>query len=73
MYEALVSFDRNLFLALNSPLGPTADAFMVWVADRFIWIPLYVFLAVVLYRKFGFQSLFMILFAGAMIFMSDQG
>ena len=73
MYEALVSFDRNLFLALNGSFGPIADVFMVWVADRFIWIPLYVFLAVILYRKFGLQSLFMILFAGAMIFMSDQG
>jgi undecaprenyl-diphosphatase len=73
MYEALVSFDRNLFLALNSSLGPSFDTFMVWVADRFIWIPLYALLAFMLVRKFGFQSLYMILFAGLMITISDQG
>lgn len=73
MYEALISFDRNLFLAMNGPMGPTMDALMVWAADRFIWIPFYVFLAVLLFRKYGVQALYMTLFAGVLILLSDQG
>lgn len=73
MYEALVDFDRNLFLALNSMHTPFMDAVMWWITDRFIWIPLYVFLAWFLYKKFGNQSFFMVLFAAILITLSDQG
>jgi undecaprenyl-diphosphatase len=73
MYEALISFDRNLFLAMNGSWGPGMDSLMAWIADRFIWIPLYVILAILLFRKFGSHALYMILFAGVMIFLSDQG
>jgi len=73
MYEALVSFDRNLFLAMNGPMGSTMDWLMAWAADRFIWIPFYVFLATLLFRKYGMQALYMTLFAGVLILLSDQG
>ena len=73
MYEALVDFDRNLFLALNSMHSPMMDSIMWWVADRFIWIPFYIFLAYFLYKKFGNQALFMVLFAVLLITLSDQG
>jgi undecaprenyl-diphosphatase len=73
MIETLVNFDRNLFLILNGMHSTFMDAFMWWVADRFIWIPLYVMLAVFLVRKFGNQGYFMILFAALLIIISDQG
>lgn len=72
MYESLVNFDRNFFLALNSFHTPFMDSVMWWVADRFIWIPFYVFLAFFLYRKFGQQAIIMILFASVLILLSDQ-
>lgn len=72
MYESLVNFDRNLFMALNSLHSPLMDTVMWWVADRFIWIPFYILLAYFLYRKFGQQAIIMILFASVLILLSDQ-
>ena len=73
MYETFVNFDRNLFMALNSMHSGFMDTIMWWAADRFIWIPFYILLAVFLYRKFGTQSIVMILFAAILITLSDQG
>lgn len=73
MIETLVNFDRNLFLFINSMHSEFMDAIMWWVADRFIWIPLYVVLAVFLVRKYGKQGYFMVIFAALLIVLSDQG
>jgi undecaprenyl-diphosphatase len=73
MLDSIISFDRNLFLALNGNHSPLLDTIMFVVADRFVWIPVYLFLAFILYRKFGNQALFMILFAAILITLSDQG
>jgi len=59
-------------MALNSMNTPFLDPVMWWIADKYIWIPLYVFLGVFLYRKFGKPSLFMMLFASILIIISDQ-
>lgn len=73
MIETLVNFDRSLFLALNGFNSPFMDKFMFWVSDTLIWIPLYIALVIFLVRKFGFQSLYMILFVILLIVTSDQG
>lgn len=73
MYESLVDFDRNLFLALNSMHSPVMDSIMWWVTDKFIWIPFYAFLAYFLWKKFGNQAVFMVLFAAVLVTLSDQG
>ncbi|MBL0339522.1 MAG: phosphatase PAP2 family protein [Bacteroidetes bacterium] len=54
---------------MNSPF---MDDFMFWAADKFIWIPLYIFLAIFLVKKFGLSSLYMILFVVLLIVSSDQ-
>jgi undecaprenyl-diphosphatase len=72
MYETIVNFDRNLFSLINSMNSPLMDSVMWWIADKFIWIPLYLLLAFFLYRKFGKPSLFMILFVALLIVISDQ-
>src|SRR6187399_3683791 len=48
------------------------DSVMFWVADRFVWIPLYIVLAVFLVRKFGNQGYMMIVFTVLLILISDQ-
>src|SRR5688572_4314824 len=73
MLETLVNFDRNLFLILNGMNSEFMDNVMFWVADKFIWIPLYVVLAVFLVRKFGNQGYMMIVFAILLTLISDQG
>jgi undecaprenyl-diphosphatase len=72
MIETFVNFDHSLFLALNGMHNEFMDAVMQWIADRFIWIPLYVLLAVYLYRKFGKQAFVMIFFGGILVLISDQ-
>ena len=71
--ETLINFDRNLFLILNGMHSDFMDIVMYWVAERFIWLPLYVFLAIFLVRKFGNQGYFMIVFTVLLILISDQG
>lgn len=73
MIETLINFDRNLFLIINSLHSDFLDSVMFWIADRFIWMPLYVSLAVFLVREYGKQGYIMILFAGLLIVLSDQG
>ena len=72
MFETLVNFDRNFFMALNSMHTPFMDTVMWWIADKFIWLPLYILLAVFLFLKYGKPSVFMILFAALLIIISDQ-
>jgi undecaprenyl-diphosphatase len=73
MFETLVNIDRGLFKAINSLHNNFFDQVMWWATDKFIWIPLYLLLAVFLFRKFGRLGLFMILFAALLITLSDQG
>nr|HMT30518.1 phosphatase PAP2 family protein [Bacteroidia bacterium] len=72
MIETLVNFDRDLFLALNGLNTPILDSVMFWIADKFIWIPLYLALMIFLVKKFKMQSLYMILFVILLIVASDQ-
>lgn len=72
MLETLINFDRNLFTLINGMHSPFFDTLMFWVADRFIWIPLYAFLAFYLIKSFGKQGIFMVLFAALLIVISDQ-
>ena len=73
MLETLVNLDRNLFLLFNGMNSGFMDSLMFWVADRFIWIPLYVILAIFLVRNFGNQGYMMIVFSILLILISDQG
>jgi len=59
--------DRAWFLALNGDLGHVADVFF-WIISRpLTWVPLYVFLGWMLYRKLGWRKM---LVACAMIILA---
>jgi undecaprenyl-diphosphatase len=72
MLELLKSIDTDLFLAINGAHSAFFDFVMFWASERWIWIPLYLFLAWLLYRHYGKRSWFLILMAGLMIILSDQ-
>ena len=72
MLEQLKAIDTDLFLAINGAHSPFFDFIMYWVSDKLIWIPLYVFLAWLLYRQYGKRSWILILFAGIAVAISDQ-
>lgn len=73
MLETLINFDQGFFSLINGLNTPFVDSIMWWIADKYIWIPFYLFLVFFLYRTFGKQSLFMVLFALLLITLSDQG
>lgn len=69
----LISLDEQIFLYLNSLGTSTWDGFWLFVTNKLSWIPLYVVLAIALYRKFGLKIMFVTLaLAGLMILFTDQ-
>jgi undecaprenyl-diphosphatase len=72
MFESLNSIDTDLFLAINGAHSAFFDFVMFWVSERFIWIPLYLFFAWLLYKNYGKKSWLLILAAGLIIVFTDQ-
>ena len=52
MIEVLKNIDAWLLLLINSGNNPFLDGLMWWISDKFIWIPLYLFLLFKLYQKY---------------------
>lgn len=73
MLEYLENFDQQLFLFLNQIHSPFFDELMRWITHRFTWIPLYVLLAYMAFRKTGLKhSLIILLSAVVLVTLSDQ-
>lgn len=72
MLETLINIDHGIFQAINGLHNDLLDTIMWWATDKYIWAPLYLALAIFLYRKYGRLGLMMILFAGVLILLSDQ-
>lgn len=73
MFEVLESLDIELFIYLNSLHHEALDPVMLWISNKFIWIPFYLFLLVLIIRKHDLVSLLLII--PALIFLitlSDQ-
>lgn len=64
--------DRELFLMLNGLHSPLSDSLFYVISSRWIWIPLYLFILVILVRQFGKKSLSIIFFAIILIVLTDQ-
>ena len=45
---------------------------MYWVSSRIFWVPMYIFLIVILFRLYKKEAVLMILFAVLLIVLSDQ-
>jgi undecaprenyl-diphosphatase len=71
MMEQLKSVDIDLFLAINGAHSPFFDFIMFWASEKWIWIPLYVFFAWLLYKHYGKRSWILILMAGLAVTLSD--
>ncbi len=70
--ELLNKIDIDLFLWLNSMHTAWLDVVMYYVSTRWLWIPLYVFLAVYIWRKHHTRALLYILLTVLLILLSDQ-
>lgn len=72
MLEALKNIDNAILLLINGHHSPFFDGFMMAMSNRFIWIPLYLILAYIVYRKFGNRGFLIIMLAGVAVGLSDQ-
>ena len=61
MIDFFESLDRNFIVFINSMNSPFWDEFMWVVSGKLIWIPLYLFLVFLAYRKIGLKSAFLFL------------
>lgn len=72
MFELLKSADKELFLFLNGMHNSFLDFIMYWASDRFVWIPFYILLLIILINEFGKKAIFILILVASMITVSDQ-
>lgn len=70
---ALENFDVNIFHMLNRANSPFTDEAMWWISQKHVWIPLYVFLAWLLFRQYGWKGMLVVMGAtGLCVLLTDQ-
>jgi undecaprenyl-diphosphatase len=57
MLDAVLNLDTALFLDLNGSWGAGWDTFFYWMSDKLIWIPLYLAILFLIYRREGWKTL----------------
>jgi undecaprenyl-diphosphatase len=72
VFEFLKSADKDLFLFLNGMNNSVLDFIMYWASNRFIWIPLYALMLVLIIMRFGKKTYLILLLVAGMITVSDQ-
>lgn len=68
----LREFDRTAFLWLNSHFSEPLDPIMLQISGKWIWIPLYIMLLVVIYRQLGQRTLLLVLIIPLLVTITDQ-
>lgn len=61
MIEFLEEIDRSIVLAINGWNNPFMDELMWWISARITWIPLYLILLYLAYKKLSRNQLFLFL------------
>lgn len=72
MLEALIEFDKELFLKLNGFGAPFLDSIMVFISGKTEWIPLYLVLLFLLFKKYKSKGFYIMFFIVLLIVASDQ-
>ena len=73
MLDRILEYDRELFLFLNNLGTPAWDNFWLVVTDKLTFIPLYVLLLFLIYRKLGLRVMILLLpIIVVMITFTDQ-
>ncbi len=66
------SIDDRIILFVNGEYPPWVDQIMILLSDRYVWIPLYVVLALCVMKKLGWkQGLIMLCVCGLAVGLSD--
>lgn len=73
MLEKILSLDTQLFIYLNSLGSETYDGLWLFITKQINWIPLFLLLAYLIFKKLGTkQTLYLLLFVAILITITDQ-
>jgi undecaprenyl-diphosphatase len=61
MLEELINLDKKIFIFLNNLGSKPFDAFWLLVTKQFNWIPFFLLLLVILYKKIGTKQILIVL------------
>lgn len=70
--ERLNQLDHDLFLILNGLHNAFLDELMFLVSEKYIWIPLYILLAYLLFKQYRWKFVWIIFLTALLILFSDQ-
>ena len=73
MLEKLLSLDTDLLLFLNGLGSPAYDGLWLFITKQSNWIPLFLLLLYVIFKKLGAkQTLYLLLFVALLVTFTDQ-
>ncbi len=72
MNDFLQTLDNKILFAINHHHTPFLDSIMWGLSDTWIWLPFYILIGVVIYKKTGKKALPLILLVALLIVISDQ-
>ena len=71
--EKLQKIDEYLFRIINNIGWEKMDPLMILISSKWLWIPLYIYILYLLYKKFSYQFTKILLALGLLIFLADFG
>lgn len=72
MIDHLINLDTELFIFLNSIRCGLCDFLMWWASSRLIWIPLYLVLLYMMWKKYKSSFWILLLTIALMVLTTDQ-
>jgi len=71
--EKLQKIDEYLFRIINSAGWEQMDQIMILISSKWFWIPLYIYILYLIYKRFSDQFIKIVLALGLLIFIADFG
>jgi len=69
----LQKIDEYLFRLINSTGWEEMDGMMILISSKWFWIPLYIYILYLIYKRFSDQFLKILFALGLLIFLADFG
>ena len=70
---SLQKIDEYLFRIINSAAWEQMDELMILISSKWFWIPLYIYILYLIYKRFSDQFIKILLGLGLLIFLADFG
>jgi len=72
MLDFFSELDKQVFFFLNGLHSGFFDFLMWWFSDKLIWVPFYLIMFYLLVRKYGWETIAILLSVAILIALSDQ-